>query len=263
MAIKKNYWTSLEDYPLADFGIEFPNELDIEDHFAFMEEYLTITHTYSICKIDLENDTENYMAYLRDTWKRFGLFRPSYLPGYKFYSSQFNNSFTKLAFYENNQVVQKEISLLDNENFNAVYLGIKKLRQYYFFDTSSFDTRSNIVSNTLLPPVSISLLGKVKGKPFPHNEIVGSIRNDIWLDKVNKLKIWNDNGSSFEIIEETDNTELAKLNTPRLNGFLRDLRNLGNKYGGTWFFESNIQVVDEHAFPIKGDFLYYSDDINL
>lgn len=261
MAIKRNFWTSLVDYPLADFGIEFPNELEIDQHFALLEEYLNITQKYSICRINLENNADDYLAYLKDNWKRYGLFQPSYLPGYKFYSSQFNNPFTKLAFYENNQIVQKEISLIDNENFDATYLGIKKIRQFYFFDTGSFDNKRTILSNNLLPPVSISLLGKVKGKTFPHNDIVGNIRSDIWLDKVNKLKVWSDDGSRYEIIEESDNTELAKLNTPRLNGFLRDLRKLGNRYGGTWFFESNIQVIDDHAIPINGDVLYYSEEV--
>lgn len=261
MAVKKNSWTSLIDYPLADFGIEFSNELDIDQHFAFIKEYLTITQIYSICKINLENDHEDYINYLEDNWNRFGLFRPSYLPGYKFYSFQFNDPFTQLAFYENNMIVQKDIGLIDNDNFDAIYLGIKKIRQNYFFDGSSFENRRTTGSNNLIAPISISLLGKVKGRTIEHNDIVGSIRSDIWLDKVDKLKIWNDDGSSFEIIEETDNTELAKLNTPRLNGFLRDLRNLGNKYGGKWFFESNIQVVDEHAIPINGEVFYYSHEV--
>lgn len=263
MAVNKNQWTSFADYPLAEFGFQFDKELEIEDHFFFIEEYLGITQEYSICRIDIENNSRPYLNYLEDQWKRFGIFNPSYLPGYKFYSAQFNWPVTALSFYENDQVVLKNISLITNSNFYATYIDVKKKGVFYFFDDESFQNKKINWINyfDLRPPVSVQLLSKIKGKPFRYNDIVGSIRSDIWLDRVNQLKIWNKDGTDYELAGEADNTELAKLNTPRLNSFLRDLKNLGEKYGGKWFFESQIEVIDEHAIPIGGRILYHSDRI--
>ncbi len=256
MVVKTNGWTSLVDYPLADFGVEFKSELNIEDYFSFLEEYLILSDLYSICKIDLEGDIKQYLSYLRRTWKYFGILRPTYLPGYKYYSAELNNPFTLLAFYENGQIVQKEVCLIGNNSFNASYVSLSNEGGYNFYNRVNFNSRSSWNKNNLLPPLVVDLLGVMKGKKNEHHSITGSIKSDIWLDKVGQLKLWNQDGTEWRFAEEEDNSELALLNTPRLNSFLRGLKELGIKYGGEWFFESGIEVVDDHAIPINGKVIY-------
>ena len=264
MAIKRNYWTSLVDYPLADFGIDFSNGLNIEDHISFVKEYLILSHKYAICKVDVGNDSNSFFEYLLESWNKTGMFRPSYLPGYKYYSTQFSLPFTSLSFYEKESIVQRDVSLICNNSFTASYIHRLQMGGMCFIEAENIEV-PKWISNHLRAPVSFTMYGAERDKESDSRfrSLTGSVRSDIWLDRVNKLKVWNEDGSSYEIIEESDNTELAMLNTPRLNGFLRDLRMLGDRYGGTWFFESNIQVVDEHAIPINGEVLYYSDDLSL
>lgn len=257
MAVKINGWTSLIEYPLIDFGIEFNEVLSIEKHFAFIEEYLILSNLYSICRIDLEGDFESYLKYLKNTWSSLGILRPSYLPGYKYYSSQFNEPFTKLSFYENGEIVQKEVCLIGNNGHEACYISIDQ-RAGYFYHKEVNCSNPPWIKNHLRTPVSLTLFGAKKGEVINprHNSLVGTIQSDIWIDKVGQLKIWNEQGTEWSFAPEVDNSEIALLNTPRLNSFLRGLKELGSKYGGKWFFESDIEVIDNHAIPIKGEIIY-------
>jgi hypothetical protein len=62
-----------------------------------------------------------------------------------------------------------------------------------------------------------------------------------------------------------DNSELAYLNTPRLNSFLRDLKKLCFKYGATEFQFENLGLNDfcEDGVMFNGEVVYYEDIVGM
>lgn len=58
-----------------------------------------------------------------------------------------------------------------------------------------------------------------------------------------------------------DNSDLAYLNTPRLNSFIRDLKKLCFKYGATDFEFENLGLIDftENGVLLDGEIIYYED----
>jgi hypothetical protein len=62
-----------------------------------------------------------------------------------------------------------------------------------------------------------------------------------------------------------DNSELAYLNTPRLNSFLRDLKKLCFEYGATEFEFENLGLNDfcEDGVMFSGEVIYYEDIVDM
>ena len=254
MAMKKNGWTTFDNYPILNFGIDFGREWSIEEHFSFIEPYLELTTKYAICSVDLIEDSSSFISYLHNTWKSSGIFNPSYLVGYKHYSSQFNHPNTSIEFFEDGEIITKNINMICNDEYQACYVETISSGGFYFFKGRNLDSKT-WVKNHLRPPIQININPKTEGMSFPHNSLVGEIRCDIWLDSVNQLKIWNPDGSSYKFAGEMDNSDLAIRNTPRLNRFLKDLKHLGEKFGGKWFFEPNgINVCEDFAILIDNKY---------
>lgn len=69
-----------------------------------------------------------------------------------------------------------------------------------------------------------------------------------------RLKLSN---SKFE--EHVDNSELALLNTPRFNSFIRDFKDIAIKAGVSWYFESEHEEVTEQGILLDGELIYYED----
>jgi hypothetical protein len=168
MAIKKNGWTSNNKHGITDFGIEFNSDFSKDAYFLMVEEILQLTEKYSICKVDIDNDYLGYMKHLDFTWSNLGYFAPFYLPGYKFYSEQFSKSFTNLYFYENGELVNRDVSLLGNILFEPSYITIKENKGFYFFEWINSDL-SEWMQNYLEAPISISLFGMKKGEKVNPN----------------------------------------------------------------------------------------------
>lgn len=256
MAIKKiNGWTSYHKYFGIDFGIEFSRNLVEEEYFSFVKEYLEASHKYKICRIETEGNYQLYFDYLIDCWNRIGLVRPSYLPGFKHYSAQFYGPFTQLSFYEDNRIVQRDVTHLANYCYDPVYITIEENCGYHFYKVVQLD-KIQYCRHVFKEPIEITLPELIKGKHIKFNDLVGSVRCDIWLDTVRNFTIWDRETKETFYLEEHDNTELAMLNTPRLNSFFKSLKQLAEKYDGKWFFETDLKVVDEHAILINGRVLY-------
>lgn len=77
------------------------------------------------------------------------------------------------------------------------------------------------------------------------------------------LRLENKKCNEFEYA--VDNSELAYLNTPRLNSFLRDLKKLCFEYGANKFEFENLGLQDfsENGVLFDGEVIYYEDIIEI
>ncbi|MFH6990498.1 hypothetical protein ACHRVW_22395 [Flavobacterium collinsii] len=90
-------------------------------------------------------------------------------------------------------------------------------------------------------------------------EVVCYLDNDIF-------NLWIDNKKTkCEFENPIDNSELAYLNTPRLNSFLRDLKKLCFEYGANDFEFENLGLLDfsENGVLFDGEVVYYEDTVEL
>jgi hypothetical protein len=90
------------------------------------------------------------------------------------------------------------------------------------------------------------------------------IDNDIfnlWIDNKKTKRDPEIGGKNLWV----DNSELAYLNTPRLNSFLRDLKKLCFEYGATGFEFENLGLNDfcEDGVMFNGEVIYYEDVVDL
>ncbi len=95
-------------------------------------------------------------------------------------------------------------------------------------------------------------------------ELICYIDNDIfnlWIDNKKTKRDPNIGGKGFWV----DNSELAYLNTPRLNSFLRDLKKLCFDYGANKFEFENLGLNDfsEDGVLFDGEVIYYEDTVGL
>ncbi|WP_375604933.1 hypothetical protein [Flavobacterium davisii] len=89
-------------------------------------------------------------------------------------------------------------------------------------------------------------------------ELLCYLDNDVF-----NLGLENNKCREFEY--PVDNSELAYLNTPRLNSFLRDLKKLCFEYGATEFEFENLGLNDfcEDGVMFNGEVIYYEDIVDL
>ncbi len=81
--------------------------------------------------------------------------------------------------------------------------------------------------------------------------------SNIWFDEVDSENIiaYSENKE-----ENEDNIELALLNTPRLNSFFREIKQVTEKLGGKWSLETNYpDKVTEDGILIDGRIIYQED----
>ncbi|MFT6336058.1 MAG: hypothetical protein ACJATI_002813 [Halioglobus sp.] len=81
------------------------------------------------------------------------------------------------------------------------------------------------------------------------------LRTNLFFSKVNKKDTLNEFGDRVEV----DNSELALLNTPRFNSFLRDLMSLCEKFNINLQFESEHPNVIKEGILLDGELIYYED----
>ena len=99
---------------------------------------------------------------------------------------------------------------------------------------------------------------------FSKDYIYLSITNDVFF-----LELDNKKCKDFDY--PVENSELAYLNTPRLNSFLRDLKNLCFKYGATDFEFYNLhddnskepKYFSQKGILFNNEVLYYEDVYDL
>lgn len=247
---KKNLWTIFKYEVLADFAIDFNSEISIDKIFEIVEKILDLSRDFEVCVIDVDGKTNQYMDYLKFTWDSFDFVYPYYLPGYKFYSGELRYPFTKISMYEESEVVSRYVSEMCNINYTASYIKYKKeLGRWPFEYHNYFSACSEMVPpaarSRMEPPITLSMgnFSKHSGT-IASWSLTGSVRSDIWLDKVSSLKPY-ESCSYVPAIEESDNRELASHNAPRLKGFLQGLKSVADQHEGEWFFESENEAAYE------------------
>ncbi|TDW52803.1 hypothetical protein EV144_1011496 [Flavobacterium sp. 270] len=74
-----------------------------------------------------------------------------------------------------------------------------------------------------------------------------------------------ENKKCYEFEYPIDNSDLAYLNTPRLNSFLRDLKKLCFEYGADDFKFENLGLEDfsENGVLFNGEVLYYENIVEI
>ncbi|RRJ86918.1 hypothetical protein EG240_15650 [Paenimyroides tangerinum] len=89
-------------------------------------------------------------------------------------------------------------------------------------------------------------------------EVVLNLDNDIF-----NLGLENKKCREFEF--PVDNSDLAYLNTPRLNSFLRDLKKLCFEYGATDFEFEDLGLNDftENGVLFDNEIVYYEDIVDI
>lgn len=109
------------------------------------------------------------------------------------------------------------------------------------------------------PPIKIALDIGLKGVQL-HYFLDNDLFN-FWIDN-NKTKRDPEIGGKGCWV---DNSDLAYLNTPRLNSFLRDLKKLCFEYGATEFEFENLGLNDfcEDGVMFNGEVIYYEDIVDL
>lgn len=115
------------------------------------------------------------------------------------------------------------------------------------------------ISNSSSMPLRVSLDIGTNGIQLSYyldNDIFNS-----WIDNKKTKRDPNIGGKGFIL----DNSELAYLNTPRLNSFLRDLKALCFKYGATEFEFEDLGLNDfcEDGVMFDGEVVYYEDIVEL
>lgn len=259
----KNYWTTFDDEVLADFALEFHGNLSISRIFEIIEAVYLLANRLEICKIDSEDTSHKYIDSLKSSLEYEGFIAPYYLSGYKYYSNEFKYPFTKLFFFEGNKIVEKNVSELCNVNYRASYITLEKIYERNQFKYFNFDPKYS----EMIPPVKLIMSNVRKDEKTNFWSIGGSLNSDIWLENVSNLKLPCEE-NYMKQIEISDNREIASLNAPRMNSFLKGLKDIADSFGGDWFleFEKSIEEQIKNSivgsenillFPIKGEILYY------
>lgn len=154
----------------------------------------------------------------------------------------------------------------------SLYPLYQKDNKYYYPTYLFVNPADKIVQKIISIDPLISIENSFK-KSSSHGSI--PIRVEL-LRRENKLKLMcyldNDvfnlgleNKKCREFDYPVDNSELAYLNTPRLNSFLRDLKKLCFEYGATKFDFENLGLIDfsEDGVMFNGEVIYYEDIVDM
>jgi hypothetical protein len=143
----------------------------------------------------------------------------------------------------------------------------------YYYPTYLFINSNDAIAQGIISIDPLLSIENSSDKLNSHGSI--PVRIELLL-RENKLKllcyldndIFNlelDNKKCKNIDFFVDNSELAYLNTPRLNSFLRDLKKLCFAYGATGFEFENLGLNDfcEDGVMFNGEVIYYEDVVDL
>ena len=172
------------------------------------------------------------------------------------------------------------INTLDNLDLQPVSLyPLYKKEGYYYYPTYLFvSAKDKIAQKIISIDPLISMENSLK-KSNSHGSIPIRVELSMREDKLKLLcyidndvfNLWIDNKKTKQDPEIggknlwVDNSELAYLNTPRLNSFLRDLKSLCFKCGATEFEFENLGLNDfcEDGVMFNGKVVYYEDIVEL
>ncbi|WP_367392019.1 hypothetical protein [Lewinella sp. LCG006] len=257
----KNVWSNY-DYPVLTYNIyleiEQSSAINIVDQFS--KEFLVLSHKYGFLLNSDKSlfDLLQYYNNKKDEINKLGKHIPSLLDIYAL-----SNEPGGPAIYVN----KMHFWGLEGLEYAFVLELAKYLRKY---EVSPFVSYSpdDINNNKYYPFYPLDCNG-LKPKIVLDQSIV-----NFSFRIASYLSIWFETTRTSEGVFH-DNKILAYRNTPRLNSFLRDLRQLVDKYGCKWEFESEGKllhynyrwdysfpfesVYNDHCIPLDGKIIYQED----
>ena len=257
----KNVWSNYDFYVLAyyiSFRIEKSIAIDIIDQFSIF--FLTLCHKYGFL-LNSDKSLSDLLQYYnnkKDEINKLGKHIPSILDIYAL-----SNELGGPAIYVN----KMHFWGLEGLEYAFVLELAKYLRKYEVSPFVSYYPDDNS-KDTFYPFRPLRIIGSVP-KIKEEQTFV-----DFKFNIISHLSIWFETSRLKEGVFH-DNKILAYRNTPRLNSFLRDLRQLVDKYGGKWEFESEGKllhynygwdysfpfesVYNDHCVPLDGKIIYQED----
>ncbi|MCO7224372.1 hypothetical protein [Pleionea sp. CnH1-48] len=88
------------------------------------------------------------------------------------------------------------------------------------------------------------------------------IKSDVFLQEFWNKKLKYSSNSELHT-HYVDNSDLAYLNTPRFNSFLRDFKKLMRSYGGTFSTDLLTEYTSESGILLGNEVVYYEDIVEL
>lgn len=226
-----DFWYFHDEYDFGEWYFPENKSNGKDDFVQFMKSYISLTNKYGML-ISLSNDKN----YIPDTGIS-GLYETNCKGLYK------NLFISKLFIKIDNEIVLKEIK--DFRELNSIDNNIE--------DLGIDSIIKNISNNSIKYQIPSSYI-VVK---------TDALSEKISFNSTDELKYTDEllvrKGSLYGI----DNSELAYLNTPRFNSFLRDLGKLYESFGSKIVFDSKNPETSEYGILLGGDIVYYEDIVDI
>lgn len=243
-----NYWSSYEGEMSAYYYIRWKEEENINKFFCnedkFIDNYALLTYKYGIA-LPI-NYTKKYLMHdfykfkIKEEKRGIKNLNPfSYLYSFK---DTFHNIYPS-ALFVNMHDIPKLVTNIDPYNL--------------FSEFMNFDP--NNCTSYQSPPFRIEFI-----KNENELAIISYIDNDIFNETIDNNKTKRDpevGGKGYWI----DNSDLAYLNSTRLNSFIRDLKKLCFDFYATDFeFEnSGLEYFTENGVSLGKEIIFYEDIYDL
>lgn len=231
-----NFWVDFESdtYELT-YSLKLENNFKSNSIISFYAEYISISNKYGIGmpwnNMELSKKKDNMTP----------LEMKSIFNGFFAYNNFTMYIPSNLFIYKNNEIVVEEI--IDTNSLTTLKDAIKTKKKFCH------------------PPLSI--------RCFASDLFFGlqlSISNDVFFSKLDNSKtkaFFTEKTSSVQV----DNSELAVLNTSRLNSYLRDLKQLCLSFGLSDFIYNNSYDLDgtnlphfsENGVLVDNSLIFYED----
>jgi hypothetical protein len=227
------------------------------DQRTFLKTYISITHKYQILLPAIEFVIKDDIldGYLQSVKLTFG--NPKVIPFHGLYDldlvedaigEKIGYTYPSKIFVDNEKGEIRSEILIDVLHLNTVNelkrRGYEPVKIGFTSSSASMSIYVKVSSDCLFPVL------------FPWNGKVSQSIRDGYRPEFYTKNI--------------DNSELAYLNTPRLNSFLRELKKLCLFYGGEFTFENLIDEdpnkpswINENGILMNGEIIYYEDIIEL
>lgn len=242
-----NKWVCLkETFATWVMIFPFPEEIDVPylmKHLRFMKELLELAAQYQLIHIEKSNlHTLNIgipeMDYIDQI--QWIIEHKQYLPFFGYLDSQAygDETLTKtglISYYnENATIVSRMVG-------NVVAL-LKTLRPE--------NTKVDYHIPPYTSPIDIKGTDIVIGKDYRSMKNIAiyiDLNTDIWFPEILAPMDFSDDIVLWEDANLVDNSDLARIHTPRLNQFLQEARSLTLNSGGDWdWFGSSISGLKKY-----------------
>ncbi|MDR7212129.1 hypothetical protein [Flavobacterium piscis] len=244
-----DFWYYYEDGEYGNWYFEYDRAIDYSDYYDYyIDCFIKLSQKYGILipfitfKIK-EFSVQSIKEYVKEKEQK-GQFGLIYL-----YAASYNDTIdstlvlfpSNLYVFENNSIILKTITSLGN--INAI---------------ENMECEGN-------PVVKLLGTGQRSKANLPDTHI--ALRTDAFFELLNSNTIENEDLYAQEDLIKfkdacangIDNSELAYLNTPRFNSFLRDIKKLNKFCGRKLKFEGSDENVNDNGILLDEQIIYYED----